>query len=265
MAHQDGRCAAVAETIYVQNDTTTCSDSATTDLGFGTAMKPLCSMQPVPGLLSGTSGTKDLVVIRGTVQSGTWTFTGQGGGELSLVGQSNALLAGGASPAFAMSTGSAFMRDLKMSSSGSDGIDERGGTLALQNLTIAGSATSGVGISATGGTLTTSKVTVDSCVGGGILLDGAAFDIENTTVTNNGPGQQPIVWGGVLVNSLPANGSKLLHLVTIKNNNATGLACASTAAIQGDGVFASGNSSVQIQTTCAVAGCSPMSQTCGAQ
>ena len=31
-------------------------------------------------------------------------------------------------------------------------------------------------------------VTVDSCMGGGILLNNTAFDIENTTVKSNGPG-----------------------------------------------------------------------------
>jgi hypothetical protein len=102
-------------------------------------------------------------------------------------------------------------------------------------------------------------------MGGGILLDGAAFDIENTTVTRNGPGQQPVVWGGILVNSLPANGPKLLKLATIQNNMATGLYCSAGAAVQSNGVFASANSSLDVTTACNVTPCSPQSQTCGAQ
>jgi hypothetical protein len=157
------------------------------------------------------------------------------------VGQQSAAIGSITSPAFAMQSGSVSIRAMKFSPSAS------------------------IGISAKGGTLTLDKVTVDSCMGGGILLDGAAFDIENTTVTNNGPGQQPVVWGGILVNSLPASGSKLLKLVTIQNNMATGLYCSAGDSIQADGVFASANSSLNVTTACIVTPCSPQSSTCGAQ
>src|SRR6185369_3184599 len=96
--HQDGRCATVAETIFVKNDGATCSDNVST-LSPGTVGTPLCTMQPVVMLLS---ATRDLVVVRGTVQGATWTFAGQGADETSFVGEASALLAGGASPGFAM-------------------------------------------------------------------------------------------------------------------------------------------------------------------
>jgi len=263
MAHEDGRCAAVAETIYVQNDTTTCSDSATTDPGFGTVMKPLCSMQPVSTLLS---TSKDLVLVRGSVSGGSWTFSGQGAPQTSIVGQNSGFIAAlGVAPAFAMSSGSIFVRDLKITSGGSDGIDERGGTLTVQNVTIAGSSTSGAGISATGGTLTTSKVTVDSCAGGGILLGGAAFDIENTTVTNNGPGPQGTS-GGIVINALPTTGVATVHLVTVQNNKSVGMTCAPSAPITtASGVYATGNTGVDIAQTCGFSSCPAPSTTCGAQ
>ncbi len=202
--------------------------------------------------------------MRGSVSGGTWTFSGQGAAQTSIVGQNSGFIAAGVAPGFAMTTGSIFMRDLKISSSGSDGIDAHGGTLAVQNVTISQLA-SGIGISATAGTLMTSKVTVDSCAGGGILLDGAAFDIENTTVTNDGPGQKGTTsWGGILVNTLPSGGQKVLNLVTIQANKQVGLAC--VGAVTGTGVFASQNSGgVEIQATCGVTACSPLAQTCGAQ
>jgi hypothetical protein len=98
---------------------------------------------------------------------------------------------------------------------------------------------------------------------GGILIDGAAFDIRNTTITKNGPSSD-LSWGGMRVASLPASGSKNLHLVTIQNNNAPGLSCAPGAAIQGDGVLASGNSTGDVTSTCGITACVSMSSTCGA-
>jgi hypothetical protein len=230
----DGHCAAPGETIYVQNNVTTCSET-----GPGTSAQPLCSLQPVPALLP----SRSLVVVRGTVSGGNWTYAGQGTGTLFIVGQQAAsiLALGAVAAIFNMQSGAAYIRSVKFPSSAV------------------------VGIQAKGGTLTLNKVTVDSCMGGGILLDGAAFDIENTTVTNNGPGQQPVVWGGILVNSLPASGSELLKLVSIQSNMAPGLTCSAGSGIQGDGVFASGNSTLNVTTACNVTPCSPMSPTCGAQ
>ena len=75
-------------------------------------------------------------------------------------------------------------------------------------------------------TLRLDRVTVDSCRGGGVLLDGAAFDIRNTTITNNGPGQAgATAWGGILVNALPATGPAKLSRVTAMDNKQVGIAC----------------------------------------
>jgi hypothetical protein len=230
----DGHCATPAETIYVQNSLSICSDSATT---AGTGIQPFCSMQPVPSALS---SIRDLVVVRGTVSGGTSIFMGQGASVTSIVGQQSAFIASAASPAFSMQSGSVYIRDITFSSSAS------------------------IGISATGGTLHLDTVTVDSCKGGGIFLDGAAFEIDKTIVTNNGPGQQgAISWGGILVNSLPVSGPTNLSLVTIQNNKQIGLTC--SAPVSGAGVLASGNSGgVDVSSTCKVTPCSPAGTTCGA-
>jgi hypothetical protein len=238
MSQTDGHCATPAETIYVQNTmtgTTICSDTA---VGAGTISQPFCTMQPVPAALT---TTLDLVVVRGTVSAGTSVFMGQGAPATSIVGQQSAFIASAASPGLAMQSGSIYIRGITFSPSAS------------------------IGISATGGMLRLDTVTIDSCKGGGIFLDHTAFEIDNTKVTNNGPGQQGATsWGGILVNSLPASGLTKLDLVTIQANKPVGLTCSN--GISGVGVLASGNTGgVDVSPTCGVNDCITASPTCGAQ
>jgi hypothetical protein len=233
MAHEDGRCAAPTEAIFVEQ-TTLCSDASPT---AGTPGQPYCTMSPVAQRLA--SGAVDLVIVRGTVTAGTWTFTGAAG-EVSIIGQQSAFLASAASPALAMTSGQLYVRDLKMSSSASLCLSAKGGTVRLEG------------------------VTVDSCLKGGIFLDGAAFDIRNTLVTNNGPGTQgTTLWGGVLVNSLPPSGPTALSQVTIQGNKQIGLTCA--GGIQGTGVLATGNVGADVNPNCNVTACPAAGPTCGAQ
>lgn len=100
-------------------------------------------------------------------------------------------------------------------------------------------------------------------MGGGILLGGAAFDIENTTVTNNGPGQQGTS-GGIIISALPSAGPAKLHLLTVENNKQIGVTCAS-AVQAADGVFATMNIGGDIAQSCGFSPCSSMGATCGAQ
>jgi hypothetical protein len=177
-------------------------------------------------------------------------FTDQATSLLSIVGQQSAFILATTSPAFSMQSGSVYLRGVKLSAGGSTGITAKGGTLALDTVTV-NNCNCGYPTLMTG------------CMGGGILVDGAAFDIRNTTITNNGPSAD-LVWGGMRVASLSATGPKNLHLVTIQNNNAPGLSCATGASIQGDGVLASGNSTGQITGACGITACTSMSSTCGA-
>lgn len=239
MAHIDGHCATVAETIYVAN-TTGCNDSSP---GMGTSSNPFCSMQPVRDALS---STRDLVLVKGTVAGGSWTFAGQGSSETSIIGQNSATVGGttvsgtGPVPAFSMLGGIAYIRDVGFSPS------------------------SATGISATGGTLILDRVTVENCFQGGIFLDGAVFDIRNTLVSGNSGGQQGAFgWGGILVNSLPASGPAKLTLVTIDSNKPTGINCA--GAVTAQGVLVTGNMSGDVGTTCGFSSCATAGPTCGAQ
>jgi hypothetical protein len=286
MAHQDGRCATVEETIYVQKIVGTCSDTVSSDPGVGTAARPLCSMEPVTAVLS---TKRDLVVVRGTVTGASWRYDGQGPAELSVIGQQTAFISSADTPAFAIQSGAAYLRSVKLASSAASAIEARGGTIRLDGitassldptgsgLTIQGAANAdvrsssisnnaGIGIRAIGGTVTLNKVTVDSCAGGGILLDGAAFDIRNTTVTRNGSADDMgTPWGGMRIKNPSASGSKQINLSTVRMNDGGGVSC--TAAVDGSAVLVSDNinTPAQISPTCVFMSCGSASSTCGAQ
>jgi len=233
MSQTDGHCAIDSETIYVQNS----SSCVPTAGAGGTATVPYCSMEAV-GIAA--NATHTLVVIRGPVNAADWTYQrGVGSPMTSFIGQQGAAIGSGATPAFNMDSGAVYFRGVKFSSSLS---------LCIQ---------------ATGGTLTLDTDVVDTCASGGIYLNGAAFDIVNTTVTNSGPGMMgPTSWGGILVSTLPTSGATLLKLDTIQGNKGPGIAC--IGQITGTGIYANGNSTSDVGTSCNITTCSPLSSTCGA-
>jgi hypothetical protein len=155
-----------------------------------------------------------------------------------------------------------------------DGITITSGEVYLRNLTVQGSTSlaTGIGISAQPSPGNTVTLHLDTCAitnnpGGGILLNGAAFDIKNTTVTGNGPGTfaGSFSWGGILVQGPPSIGPIDLTLVTIQTNVGGGLNC--SAGIQGTGVMSTGNTGTlyQITPACAITPCTPAGPTCGTQ
>jgi hypothetical protein len=244
MFHLDGHCATDAETIRISSSVTnTCSDAAA---GAGSALVPYCTVQR--GVLAAKVKSKPLVVMAGALSGG---FSGiEFDTLLSVVGK-NAVIT---------------PEDL------SDGIGIASGEIYLRGLTVAGSAArqTGIGINAQASAGATLVLRMESCTvtgnpGGGILLGGAAFDIRNSTISGNGPGQTAggTSFGGIRVDRLPTTGPTSLDLVTITNNLAPGLSCA--AGIQGHGVLASGNVVPDISYSCGVLACTVPSATCGAQ
>jgi hypothetical protein len=242
--HLDGRCASEAETIHVgSSGTVACSDTAPEP---GSALVPYCTAQK--GVLAAKAKGKPLVVMAGSLAGG---FTGIAlTSPLTVVGK-NAII-----------TPAEF----------SDGIGVTSGEIYLRGLTVAGSLATqtGIGINAQATTGATLFLHMEGCTvtgnpGGGILLAGAAFDIRDTVISGNGPGQTAggTSFGGIRVDSLPASGPANLDLVSIENNLAPGLSCA--ASIQGDGVLVSGNGLPQITNSCGVVPCSPASSICGAR
>lgn len=244
MFHLDGRCATDAETVYVvSSQTAACSDTAAT---AGSALVPYCTAQK--GVLAAKANGKSLVVLSGRLAGG---FLGLAlTSPLTVVGK-NAVI-----------TPEDF----------SDGIGITSGEIYLRGLTVTGNADgkTGVGINAQATAGASLVVHVDGCrvqgnPGGGILLAGAAFDIQNCVVTGNGPGQTSggTSFGGIRVDSPAAAGPARLNLVTISDNLAPGLSCAE--AIQGTGVLATGNSVMNVANSCGITACTVPDPTCGAQ
>jgi hypothetical protein len=241
---QDGHCASDEETIFAGTDgAIPCSE---TSLSAGTRATPYCTLQTAVG--AAKSKGKTVVLATGLFTSG---FTGVALAQpLTIVGKSARI-----TPA-----------------SYSDGIGISAGELYLRGLTITGSSNlqTGIGINAqvaSGASLTLhlDGVSVTGNPGGGILLGGAAFDIRNTSVVGNGPGQTTggAIFGGIRVDSMPAAGPTNLSLVTLQGNAAPGLSCAGS--IQGTGVLASDNAVLDIAASCGITACSKASDVCGAQ
>ncbi len=241
----DGHCATDTETIYVRGDSTSCSDSpSASDSGSnaGTKTHPFCSMQPVPTFVS---QSRDLVVVdgnNGTVAGGTWSYANQAQpGQLAIVGQNNATIGSISTPAFSLGSGTASIRQVTFSSVSSNGISALGGTLNLNH------------------------VTVENCKGG-IFLDGATFDIENTTVAMNGTAIDNNVtsWSGIFIKALVDGGTSMLHLVTVSDNSTIGVVC--SGPISSSGVLGSGNQGgAEFTPSCQITNCTNAGPACGAQ
>ena len=242
----DGHCATNAEAIYVGTlGSATCSES-----NIGTSQAPVCSVQNGVGLAK--SASKPVVVIRGTLATGSANIAVST--PLTILGKNGATI----TPAFAST----------------DAITITSGEIYLRNLTIQGTASPKTGIGINAGTGGGASVTLhmDTCAvtgnpGGGILLNGAAFDIKNTTVTGNGPNAVSTQWGGIYVQSLPSVGPSSLSLVSIETNNGGGLTCSASTSIQGTGILSTGNINTvaQVSPACNVSACTATGTTCGAQ
>jgi len=244
MAHTDGHCATDAETIYIGAfGAAACSDSA---MNAGAPTAPYCSVQT--GILAARSKSRSLVVLSGAFDGG---FSGiVFSSPLTVVGKAAVI-----SPA-----------------DQADGIGITSGEVYLRGIEVLGSAArqTGVGINVQVTAGSAAILHMESCTisdnpGGGILLAGAAFDIKDTLVAGNGPGQTAggTIFGGIRVESLPTTGVTRLDRVTLQDNLAPGLSCA--ASIEGTGILASGNAALDIASSCGVAACSPAGATCGAQ
>ena len=193
-------------------------------------------------------GLGTLLIVRGTMDAAAGPFRRPpGGSEVSVIGQSGALIAPSAKPGFDLQSGAFYVRGFKISPSASVGIKAAPG--ASDELT-----------------LRLDRVTVDSCQGGGILIDGAAFDIRNTTVTRSGPADDMGTgWGGLRIKNLLATGPKQVASSTIRMNDGGGVSCAS--AIDGAAdvlVVDNTNTPFQVTPTCSFQPCTAAGPTCGA-
>jgi hypothetical protein len=232
MAHQDGRCATDAETMYVSM-TSACSET-----GAGTAAQPFCTLDPAA---KAVSSTRDLVVVRGAVVAATSAFSSST--ESTIVGQQTAAVVSAVGPnAMHLAvSGKLYVRDTSIT------------------------AVAGVGVYAEpGSVLRLARVTVANSGKGGVQLSGGAFDISDSIVTGNGPGTEGAsFWGGIDIQFPPSTGPTRLNLVTVTNNKSIGVLC--SAGVTGAGVLATGNNGGDVGPSCGFASCASASGTCGAQ
>jgi hypothetical protein len=199
---------------------------------------PFCTMQPAVIALT---TAKRLIVVRGAVQAANYTIQTNGGSpQITLIGQATGSIVGGLYSALVVDAADVYARDISLRVSATVGV-------VAQNAAL----------------LRLDHVSVDNNTGGGILVDGAGFEIRNSQITSNGPGDiGGFPWGGIRVQNI--QGPSLLELVTVQNNNQVGISC--SAAVTGNGVLASGNAGgVDVSPTCQITPCSPASATCGAQ
>ena len=244
MKNIDGHCATDAETVYVQNSPATCLNSGTS---AGAPSTPFCTARTGVNVAGTTTG-KILVVLTGALADFSISVPSK---VLTVVGRTAVITPAPSTDGIDITTGEVFLRSVAVQGSPSSGSPTNPGINA-----------------STGTTLHMDTCTVTNNLGGGILLNGAAFDIENTAVTGNGPGTAPgsgASYGGIRIDALPVSGSTTLNLITVQNNPGPGVSC--SGIVQGTGVLATGNTLSQIGTTCGFTSCSTSDggATCGAQ
>jgi hypothetical protein len=227
--NRGGRCATTEETIYVSN-ATGCGSTG------GTKAMPLCSPQDAPKLFA---QNRALVLIRGTVGGLSWPLAGTP--PLTVVGQQQAVINGGV------------LSSVRL---------EGPGEVLIRSVTVRGSEVWSV-VASGGAALHLRNAAVQNNNGGGIYIDGARFDIRNTVISGNGPGQAGIA-GGMSVQAVSGTPARLEN-VSIKMNNAVGLTCASNVTVMATGLFAKDNSVRDVALSCAgVTTCASEGAGCGA-
>lgn len=259
----DGHCAIASELVYVEFNASGCAGAD------GTTTKPYCA--PNDGVAA-LSAARNVLVIRGAVNNQLALNTS--GITPVVVGRKNSLGDAASIPAIAttavqVSSDNVLIRDLTVNAgttSVSKGVVVTGTSTTAQLLRVTASLGTGLGIDAeAAATLQMNHCVVQNNSAGGVLVNGAAFTIANTTVTGNGPGSSgAVTWGGIFVNTPLAGGANQLDHLTVQSNNQIGISCsASTAATA---VSASSNTGgVDINPTCGFGSCGMPSSTCGAQ
>ncbi len=228
MSHQDGRCAADAETIYVK--LAGCSGT-----GGGTAATPYCDAQQA---FSALAADRRVIVVRGSVDKFSWAGSGA---QVTVVGQANGQIAGGATPAVTLTGGDLYMRDLTFSLSAAAAIvAQSSSTLRLHHSKVMNSP------------------------GGGILIDGANFDLDDVLVSGNGQVfDGPTGWSGIYVKALPSSGPAALGFVTAINNGHSQIVCQTPLATAPTTVYADGTTKPDV-VNCGFSSCTPAAVgTCG--
>jgi hypothetical protein len=198
MFHQDGRCATSDEAIYVQNDTTVCAASSSATAG--TTVMPFCFSQD--GIDAVTAG-KRLVVLRGPAPLTYWSAAPTGD-QITIVGQQSAAVAPGAFIGIHVTAGDVYVRGLTVQNGASKGIAADSGAV-----------------------LRLDRVIVKNNAGGGLLVQGAGFDVASSVFDGNGPASVAASsFGGVYLGAAVAGLPSRFWYNTLVSNRSVGLVCA---------------------------------------
>lgn len=256
----DGHCATAGEVVYVEFNANGCPGAN------GTAGSAFCT--PNEGVARLTAA-QNVLAIRGATADRMTLNTGSIAPV--IIGKAGASIPATAATAIQVSSDVVLIRDLLVTggiAAGSKGVAVAGAStkLTLSNVQV-NLTTDGLGIQAdTGAQLTMDHCSVTNNKRGGILVDGASFDIKNTTITGNGPGDDAgASWGGLRLKNLPATGKKSLGFLTVMSNNQVGVSC--MASVDATSVLVSGSSGgVDISPSCNFTSCgTAVTATCGAQ
>ena len=234
MSHQDGRCAAQAETLYVEKSPVCDSTPA----AICSAVAPCCSPQQAIDLVD---QARRVIVVRGAVAGVRWAPGATNRAVVSVVGERSAALVGGIEPGVRLTAGDLYLRSIVVRTS-----DDTGVIVTSQ------------------AKLYLDRVMIQNNAKGGVLVDGGSLEMRNSSVVGNGPGQVGTsVWGGILLQSWPPGATPVLDRATVTDNKAPGIVCQNI--IQGTGVFATGNAVTDMTPNCGFTLCPSRNSTCGAE
>jgi hypothetical protein len=182
----DGHCATSAEVIFVEFNSAGCLGAD------GSSAKPYCA--PSDGVAQLTAGRR-VMVIRGAA-SGQVALATTGVAPV-IIGRQNGIGAGASVPAtvsssIKVSSDTVLIRDLTVnlgSTSMSTGVLVTGSSAKATLLRVTASLGTGVGIDAEAG----ASVAMDRCLvqnnsAGGVLVNGASYNIQNSIIAANGYG-----------------------------------------------------------------------------
>jgi hypothetical protein len=154
----DGHCATSDEVVYVRNDVGVCSDP-----GPGTSGQPFCSPQPA---IAALTASRSVLLLDGPAPMDRAAFNGLAFPAV-VVGKNAAVINPGSGKGLFLTAGS---------------------VVRVRGLTISGGPGS-LGVQAdTGAVLHMDRCLIQNNSVGGILINGAGYDIQNTIIANNAYG-----------------------------------------------------------------------------
>jgi hypothetical protein len=210
----DGHCAASAEVIFVESVAGGCSGAD------GTSGKPYCAPNDA---VSVVTAVRRVILIRGAVAGVTLATIGK---SPILIGRKNAVGDVGSvgaigGTAVEIDSDNVLVRDLTVGaglSKGAIGILVKGTSTAASLLRVTASLGTGLGVDVEpGASLTTDRCLVQNNSEGGILVNGASYNIQNSIIAGN-------AFGVTFSASAVSTGSKFIFN-TIADNAGNATSC----------------------------------------